>query len=195
MSEGAEITTKGTGIRSSLEYIAERYGVEALSSIISGLPEELRDVLPNLRSSGWYPARFHGEVWTALARDFIGPDRGEQARHFHALGRHVAGDHLSSVYSVLISLAWPDTLLSLTPRLWSTYFDGVRVEVQRDPEARRGAVTVSGLGDVAFLAPVSEGWLTRAYEMTGARMVEVVEESWLSGLDASDRLVFDVRWA
>jgi hypothetical protein len=194
MNERPEATAKGTGIRSSCEFIAQRYGSETLAKILSELPEDLRGIWPNLRSSGWYPARFHGAVWTALARDVIGPDRAELTRHFQELGRHVAEDHLSSVYSVLIALAWPDTLISLTPRLWATYFEGVAVEVERDLSAKRGSVVVSGLSEVAFLGPVSVGWLTCAYEKTGARTIEVVEETWMEGQEASDRLVFKVSW-
>src|SRR5690606_34590838 len=100
-----------------------------------------------------------------------------------------------TVYRAMISRAWPDTLLGMTPGFWQTYFDAVGVEVERDGHERRGRIIVSGLGGIAFMAPVAEGWLTRAYEWVGTREIEVIEQSWREGRDASDRLVFSVRWA
>jgi hypothetical protein len=194
MADPPEVTAKGTGIRSSCEFIAQRYGTATLASIVSTLPADLRNVWPNPLSSVWYPARFYGALWTSLARDVVGADRGEQSRVFHELGRYVADDNLSTVYRVLISIAWPDTLLGMTPSLWATYFDGVQVEVERDPGVKGGRVIVAGLADVPYIGPVAAGWLTLAYEKAGARVVEVVEKNWMEGREASDRLVFEVQW-
>lgn len=189
-----EVMAKGTGIRSSCDFIAARFGDETLAKIVGGLPADLREIWPELLSSVWYPARFHGALWSALAEEVIGPSQEARSRVFRELGRHVAEDNLSTVYRVLISLAWPDTLISMLPRLWRMYFDHVQVEVKRERGAKHGQVTVSGLGEVPYLSPVACGWLELAYAKVGARDFEVVELEWQEGHIASDRMVFLLSW-
>jgi hypothetical protein len=189
----SEVRAKGTGIRSSCDFISQRHGAATLSAIVARLPEDLREIWPNPLHSAWYPARFHGAVWTGLARE-VGGDHAALTSLFQELGRYIADDNLSNVYRAMLASESPDTLLGITPRLWYTYFDGIRVVAEREAGMPRGTMTVEGLVEVAYMAPVSMGWLTRAFERAGARTIEILERNWMEGREASDRLVFDVRW-
>lgn len=184
--------TKGTGIKSWSTYIETKYGAGTMSKLLADLPPELRGIYPNVLTSEWYPVEFAGFAFTAMAKTLV-PDPREQTKFFDEIGRVIAQDNLNSIYRFVLSMMSPDRVLGMTPRLWTTYFEGVEVTVTPG-ENRSGKVVVQGLEGLPYIGPVACGWLTLAYELCGAKVATVTEENWLAGRASSNRLVFDHRW-
>jgi len=189
-----DVRTKGTGLLSWTRFIDERYGAGTMNKILADAPPELRGIYPNILPSGWYPIEFGGFVYEGLVRLKVGGDRREQAKVFDEIGRRVAEDNLNTVYKFILSMLSPDRVLGMTPKLWTTYFQGIDIKVTPGTD-KSGTVVVEGLAPFTYIAPVACGWLTLAYELCGAKIATVTEDNWSAGRAASNKLVFHHRWA
>src|SRR5262245_2712471 len=140
--ESEAVLVKGAGIGAGLQWFTRKYGEVARRQLIEMLPKEERDMLRTILPSSWYPVSLLSNINECIARYSDVTTRPAQEKLFKELNRWVAEENLSTLYRALLILMTPDRLFEILPRLWSTYFKGVEVEVHRTPNAPRGTCTV-----------------------------------------------------
>jgi hypothetical protein len=94
----------------------------------ASLPEQLRSSTERaaVTSVAWIPIEFyfHGVNFAAKAL------HGDDPRHAMKIGHHTASLDIGSFFRMVLSLASPATILSLSGRFWKSYFDVSRLTVK-----------------------------------------------------------------
>ncbi len=185
---------KGIGLKSFLDWVEARHGKPAREEALAPLTAEEHGELVVVLPSKWYPVSIADKIWRHYADRHLPRARADREKAFRALGRHIAEDNLDTVYRVMMSSQAPTTVVEVLPTVWHGYFEGTEVEAHQ--EAAHGAVTIRirGLGRLAYIAPVTCGWIQSAYEKLGSSRCEVTEQSWSEGALSSNELRFTISW-
>lgn len=188
---------KGTGLMSSANWIRKTYGDATFKEIVRSLSPETVECVTNPSAAGWYPAGHISELWSAIERVAHPDDPEGLARALRDQGHYIASDNLSTVFRVLLALIGsPEQMFQSTDRLWSQYFQGVRVENDDSLlHEKQGTTLIYGLGEIRHIAPVACGWTEAGYSKVGAKNIQVYEEAYDKGETAADPLVFVLSWS
>ncbi len=157
---------KGTAVLSSLRYVRERFGEEALAGVLSALPaQDCATLRGLLLASSWYPMstllRFMQEVERQL-----GP---RDPKVLQNMGRASCDEGLRGIYKIFLKVGSPGYIIDRAARVLSNYYDtGELVVVERDE--RHVAVELRGLeGSERQFCERIYGWMQRTLELTGVR--------------------------
>jgi hypothetical protein len=157
---------KGTAIASTLRFVRERFGADAVAQVRADLdPAQQADLPGEPLVSAWYPFALLVALGRAAARRF-----GGGMTYFHReLGRASADDAMNTVYRIFFKLGSPQFVVSRATRVWRTYYDsGEFNPVVAEPG--RAILELSG-----FAEPVPElcerliGWMSRSVELAGGK--------------------------
>jgi hypothetical protein len=157
---------KGTAIASTLRFVRERFGPEAVALVRGDLEPALRASLPDEPLvSTWYPFSLLIALGRSAARRY-----GGGLTHFHReLGRASADYAMTTVYKIFFKLGSPQFVVSRAARVWRTYYDsGDMHAVTAEP----GHAVIDLAG---FSEPVPElcerliGWMSRSVELAGGK--------------------------
>lgn len=182
---------KGNAFRTLEEGFSEVYGGAARRAALALLSDSLRRSYEDrlLLASNWYPIAWYRETFAA----FREAQRAglELPRE---LGRRGVRHDMRSVYKqLLLKMVSPQALLSLSQRLFSSYFDTGEMKIE---ESRTGYVRVAWMGCEGWdenlwteLAGSSEALL----ELAGARHVRL--RILAGGGDEDDSCSMEARWA
>jgi hypothetical protein len=186
---------KGSGIRSSLLYVENTHGADAVAHVLHGLPPSS---LPG--PNGYLVASYYGvgtlaHIWERYA-GIVSPagDRDVLDAEFRKMGAFIAENTLGTVYKLLLAVIKPDTLLGRLPSIWSTYFESPEVSVSL-LEAKRGRCVVQGVPGLPYVGPTASGWIEFAFHRVGATSASVVETSWAAGEVRPRVPTFAISWA
>ncbi len=183
---------KGTGTRGARDYIIKTFGDAAWRDILARVPETHRKDLAEPLPFAWYPIAGVDAMYRALFETCCKSDPATAERVLRELGVYVAADNLSTIYKIVLAMAKPAHLFGMLPRLWTTYFQNIEVQVERTGE-RKGVVTVRGL-PIFGIGPIANGWTEFAYAKLGAKSSQSSERRWAAGDRASNEMTFDVSW-
>lgn len=193
MAISEPVQIKGAGVRAGLEWFRKRHGETAYAQLLDRLPVDQRHLVRSMLPSTWYPTSLLVQIYLGLASQMT-TDRESAGQFFRELNRNVAEQNLSTVYRAMLFVMSADRLFEMLPRMWSTYFRGVGVEITRDPNARRGTCRVRGVGHIPYMAPAACGWLELAFSKVGSKLTSQ-EDNWMRGQDRADPLVYRLEWA
>ena len=189
------VQCKGSAPYSTRAWVIREYGKPTWEAILADIAPAHRTWMDSPLSFAWYPIEGFDQLFAAMFTHCVRGDARKADALFRAAGRHIADDNLSTIYKVVLAFAKPDHVISLLPRMWSTYFSGITIDVERpDPKLRAGVCRVRGLR-LRYVGPAAAGWIEYAYEKVGCRDARVVEQGFSKGVIVSDDLHYDMRWS
>ena len=171
---------KGTSIASFLGFVEAEYGVPRTREFVASLEPNLRKRCEGLiLASAFYPFE-ELETLALKARDFFaaGPTFLERS------GAHNASVGLAGVHRILLTRPTPFDFLRAAERGWGQFVDSgtVRAEILGEATVR---VRIEGLSGSEVLCSRQTGFLRRAFELAGAKQLEVDEVACTRRGDAS----------
>ena len=187
-------TIKGTAVKPNLEWMRQTYGEAVWDEILARLTDEERSQVAFISGANSYPVTLLSAVNTAFVDVVCHGNRTAAGEAFRKLGRHIAEDNLSGIYSIFIRFASPEKVLGKIPSIVSTMYTGVTADHEDSPDGHGSIVHIRGLGELTYAGPRLCGWAEAALEKVGARGVRVAEKSWDAGLIASDELTLVLSW-
>jgi hypothetical protein len=130
MAEAARV--KGIAFRSVFGAVATLRGKPAQQALLPLMSEDLRGgfVYGAIVSGGWYPIAWYKELFKVIR-----VSTGEGKDLPFEIGRQCTRDDMAGIYSMIAKLISPQTLFSLTQRVFSNYYSVGKVE---QVEARAG---------------------------------------------------------
>ena len=157
---------KGTAIASTLRFVRERFGPEAVALVRDDLEPGLRAALPDEPLvSSWYPFALLVGLGRSAARRY-----GGGLTQFHReLGRASADYAMTTVYKIFFKLGSPQFVVSRAARVWRTYYDSGEMHAVT-AEPGHAVIDLSGFADpVPDLCERLIGWMSRSVELAGGR--------------------------
>jgi len=192
MALQADTGVKGTAVISILAWTKREYGEDCLSGILADMPSDLREAYRTALPVTWVPIAAHDAFMRGLARRAWPNDQKKTVSEMRRLGEHVAADNLSTVYKLVLAFTRPDGLITLMPRIWSTYFKGVEVvDIERAEGSAKFRVRNVGY---YMLGAHAEGWLELAYRRVGSASASVRCVELHAGVPDAKDLNFTLEW-
>jgi hypothetical protein len=116
---------KGVAFRSVYGSLGKLRGKPAQAAVLEVLGEELRNgfVYGAIVPGGWYPIDWYKELFRAIRSS-----TGEGKELAHEIGRQCTRDDMAGIYSMLAKLISPQSLFSLSQRVFSNYYSTGKVE-------------------------------------------------------------------
>lgn len=128
----SEPRVKGVAFRSVYVSLGKLRGEEAQRAALEAVSEELRHgfTYRSIVPGGWYPIALYRELFRGIRAS-----SGESKELVYEIGRQCTRDDMSGIYSVIAKLISPQTLWSLTQRVFSSYYSVGNVRMK---ETRTG---------------------------------------------------------
>ena len=160
------VSVKGTAVQSSLRYVHERFGEDALGRVIEALPEADRKALGHgVLASSWYRTdallRFMQE-----AERQLGAQEPDVVRR---MGRASCDYGLSGVYKIFFKVGSPEFIISRAARVFSSYYDTGELRMAESSHGRAVAELVGFEGGAPQFCERIFGWMQRTLELAGAK--------------------------
>jgi hypothetical protein len=157
---------KGTAVQSSLRYVRERFGEDALARVIEALPEGDRAAFGHgVLASSWYGMdaflRFMQEAERQL--------RGQEPDVVRKMGRASCDYGVTGVYKVFFKVGSPEFIISRGARVFSSYYDTGELRIAESGPGRAVAELVGFEGGAPQFCERIFGWMQRTLELAGAK--------------------------
>ena len=135
---------KGITLRSAMRALEQLRGKAVSEAATKAMPAELADAVRygTILASRWYPISWYKDLHSGIVSA-----TNEGDRIIREVEREAARADMTGVYSIAFKLLSPQTLISLSSRLFSTYYDTGSVETV---EARKGYVRIRWSGCTGF---------------------------------------------
>jgi hypothetical protein len=117
---------KGVAFRSVFASLGKLRGKAAQQAVLARCSEELKNgfTYGAIVSGGWYPIDWYKQLFRSIRSS-----TGEGKELVHEIGRQCTRDDMSGVYSMLAKLISPQSLFSLSQRVFSNYYSVGKVQV------------------------------------------------------------------
>jgi uncharacterized protein (TIGR02265 family) len=185
---GAKI--KGAVLVARRRFVLERFGVDALASIVARLPEADREILEGIMlPASWYPA----ETAARLDAAIVAIMGGSSERALWELGRASADENLERFQASFVRRKSPLAFLAQTPAIYRLYYETGRREFI--PSGTHAGAIVTHDAESVTVADCFTimGWHERALEMVGARAVKITHPVCRARGGANCR--YEVSWS
>jgi hypothetical protein len=114
-----EPKVKGVAFRSVLAALAELRGQAVVESVLASMPAADAEMLRyRIVQTGWYPISLYRAMWSAISSETQGGH--DLAR---AVGAAAIRRDLTGVYRLAFKLLSPETVYSLSSKLFGNYYD------------------------------------------------------------------------
>lgn len=185
-----ESRVKGVAFRSVYTSLGKLRGEAAQRATLAAASEELRQgfVYGAIVAGGWYSVELYKDLFRTLRSA-----TGEGKELVHEIGRQCTRDDMSGVYSVLAKLISPQSLLSLSQRVFSNYYSVGKVEVleSRAGYSRARWSECRGFDENMWLEIM--GSCEQLLEIGGANHVRIRVVA--GGADGSDHMEAAAHWS
>src|SRR5512139_2590422 len=131
---------KGTAIQSSLRYVRERFGEEALQAVLAALPSADSAEMTGALASSWCPMESFLRFMREAKRQ-LGAREPDVLRN---MGRASCDYGVTGVYKIFFKVGSPEFIISRATRVFSSYYDTGRIAVV-ETRPVRAVVEVTGL--------------------------------------------------
>ncbi len=123
---------KGVAFRSVHASLGKLRGEKAQVAAIAAASEELKNgfTYGAIVPGGWYPIEWYKDLFRAIRSA-----TGEGKELVHEIGRQCTRNDMAGIYSMLAKLISPQSLFSMSQRVFSNYYSAGSVEVV---ESRKG---------------------------------------------------------
>ncbi len=184
------MNVKGSAILSTLEFIKERFGPEAIEKIKPKLSEEERSVIEgSIVQPGWYPFSIYVNL-TKYMDQIFGVSDLSLAKE---MGKWAAEHDLKTIYRIFYKLGSPLFIIKQASRVFATYFDQGAFNVVSEG---KGQVIVELTdfpeeADLVFIQRVS-GFMEKTLELSGAKE----PKAWGSSrvIEGQKKIIFNAFW-
>lgn len=181
---------KGVAFRSVHASLGKLRGKSAQQAALAACGDELRDgfTYGAIVPGGWYPIEWYKELFQAIRSS-----TGEGKELVHEIGRQCTRDDMSGIYSMLAKLISPQSLLSLSQRVFSNYYSVGKVE---GVESRKGYSQARWTSCLRFdenMWTEILGSCAQLLEIGGAQNVRARILS--GGTDGSDSMEAAAHWS
>jgi hypothetical protein len=188
MTDDARV--KGVAFRSVYASLGVLRGEQAQQAVLTAASEELKNgfTYGAIVASGWYPIALYKELFAVIRST-----TREGKDLVHEIGRQCTRNDMSGVYSFLAKLISPQTLFSLSQRVFSNYYSLGNVEVV---ESRSGYCQAHWRNCRGFdenMWTEISGSCVQLLEIGGARHVRLRVLS--GGLDGMDSMEAAAHWS
>jgi hypothetical protein len=171
--EMEEPRTRGLNLLAALAYVRAHGNRNALSRVLSRLPEHDLALLldgprgPVISARAWYPIGMQIRLLRAID-DTLGQGDLEL---MHEVGYEMAKRDISRVFRPFFRRGQPGWIIELATKLWRTYHDRGRWTLERTPVSILATLSEHPGRDVV-LCRTFMGWMHAALDMGGARNVD-----------------------
>jgi hypothetical protein len=185
-----EPKVKGVAFR-TIDFCYERLrGTEARDRAREAMPLEWADAFRyyTLLAASWYPISWYREAFRALrASTSEGPELPRE------LGRLAARHDMSGVHKqILAKLISPQALLAMSQRVFNTYYDTGRFDIEVSERGYVQARCSNCVGWDHNMWAELRGSCESLLEIAGARNVE--SQVLSGGLDGNTHVLMEARW-
>lgn len=186
----SEPQVKGVAFRSVYASLGKLRGEPAQRAALAAVSEELRHGF-NYRSivpGGWYPILQYKELLRGIRAS-----TGEGKDLMHEIGRQCTRDDMAGIYSVLAKLISPQSLFSLSQRVFSSYYStgNVKMAESRDGYSHAHWSNCRGFDENMWTEVL--GSCVQLLEIGGAKHVRI--RVLAGGLDGDDRMEAAAHWS
>jgi hypothetical protein len=135
---------KGLAFRTFLNTLEAIRGKETYNAALTAMPREMVEALRygKLIASGWYPLDWYNAMLKAIVST-----SNEGDRVIREIGREAIRADLKGIYKLVFKVLSPETLYSVSSRIFSSYFDTGKAEPL---EIRKGYVRIRWTGCTGF---------------------------------------------
>ena len=167
------VKIKAINLRSSKEFIKEKYGEDSLRKVIDSLSEEDKEIVNTVLPSSWIPQDTWIRFFEAVVRELAA---GNESIVKEA-GSYTANKELSSIHRLFLKFGNPENIAKKVPVLMETYFSAD----EHDMEA-----TATKLGENKYRISAKKfeprqrlieiailGWLENAFKLSGAKNLSI----------------------
>jgi hypothetical protein len=167
------VKIKAINLRSSKEFIKEKFGEDALRKVIDSLSEEDRNIVNTVLPSSWIPQDTWIRFFEAVVRELAAGDESIVKE----AGSYTANKELSSIHRLFLKFGNPENIAKKVPVLMETYFSAD----EHDMEA-----TATKLGENKYRISAKKfeprqrlveiailGWLENAFKLSGAKNLSI----------------------
>jgi len=162
------ITAKGTIIKTSLAYVEERHGTDALKRVIAELDPATRSLVSGMiLSSGHYPVPVVGALLTTIDR-VLG--RGDLALCWE-VGKFAGEYEVTMFHKAVFQLGKLEYFLKVASVTWGFYYSGGTIRVaETSPTGIRISLKDFNPSSKAVCFRTG-GWMWRTAELCGKKNV------------------------
>ncbi len=157
---------KGTAVVATIRFLRERFGEEAVASVVSALvPTEQALVEQGALASTWYPM----SLLLHLMQESQARFGARPSSLLKEMGRASADYSLTTVYRIFFKMGSPQFIIARAARVFGSYYDSGDLRVL---ESGPGHATVDLVGFQEGTQEFCErilGWMERTMELSGAR--------------------------
>ena len=181
---------KGVAFRSVYASLGKLRGEAAQRAALEAVSEQLRNafIYRSIVPGGWYPIEQYKELFRGILSS-----TGEGKELLHEIGRQCTRDDMSGIYSVLAKLISPQSLFSLSQRLFSSYYSSGTVKMLESRPGYSHAVWSSCLGFDENMWSEVLGSCVQLLEIGGAKHVRIRVLS--GGSDSDDAMEATAHWS
>lgn len=121
-----EPSVKGVAFRSVLSALATLRGKDATAQAIARMPADLGETFKygGIMAPSWYPISWYRMMWKAIREA-----TGEGTEIAHQIGRETMRADMTGIYRLVFKIVSPQTVLSLSTKIFSNYYDSGKLEV------------------------------------------------------------------
>ena len=184
-----EAMAKGVNFVNVRAFAEERFApLGGWSALQDALEDEDRAAIGGTLAVGWYPLSLYARLLRKLDATFGVGDLSMA----YDLGLFAAEHDLNTLHRAFMRLATPTFLLQKSADFWHRYYDSGRWVIER-PGSKHAIGHLEGWGEAdPVLCREVRGYLTRTFELTGARQVTMQHTACRARGDA--RCTFIGRW-
>jgi predicted hydrocarbon binding protein len=168
-----EPRTRGLNLLAALAYVRAHGKRDALSRVLTRLPERDLALLldgpkgPVISARAWYPLGVQIRLLHAID-DTLG--NGDQEL-LHEVGYQMAKRDISRVFRPFFRRGHPGWIIEIATKLWRTYHDRGRWTLERTPVSILATLS-DHPGRDAVLCRTFMGWMHAALDLGGAKNVD-----------------------
>lgn len=176
---------KGVAFRAIMRSLRALKGEAAEQAAYRAMPEHVADALKYgaLVPGGWYPIAWYRDMLKAVVREAPARELGAQGMR----------DDLHGVYQMLLRLLRPETLFSVSPKIFARYYDTGRIVInEKRPNYIRGTFEGCAGWDYNMWQDVT-GSCVEVVRLSGASNVRV--RTVAGGKDGDESCELEFFWS
>jgi len=121
----SEPNVKGVAFRSVLAVLGEQHGSEILEKVLEDVgPANAEMLRYRIVQTGWYPVSLYRAMWASILRC-----TGDDYEVVRRIGAGATRRDVTGVYRVFFRVLSPETVLSLSGKLFDNYYDTGKLTV------------------------------------------------------------------
>lgn len=181
---------KGVAFRSVYASLGKLRGEGAQRAALEAVSEELRNgfLYRSIVPGGWYPIESYKELFRGIRSS-----TGEGKDLVYEIGRQCTRDDMSGIYSVLAKLISPQSLFSLSQRVFSSYYSVGSVKMAESRSGYSHAVWSDCHGFDENMWTEVLGSSAQLLEIGGAKHVRI--RILAGGVDGSLGMEATAHWS